>query len=478
MMRVYNTASRRVEDFKPIEKGQVGLYTCGPTVYDYAQIGNLRAFVFDDTLRRVLNVAGFDVKHVMNITDVGHLASDEDEGEDKLEKGASRENKSVWEVAEFYIGAFLKDVKALNILEPNGYHGPHGVYARATDFIEDQIKLVRILIEKNYAYQTEQAIYFDVSKLSDYGQLSGQKLADKEVGARAEVVTDDDKRNPQDFALWFFTVGRFEDHSMRWPSPWGDGFPGWHLECSAIIHAVLGEPIDIHTGGVDHIGTHHTNEIAQTEAAFDVRLANYWMHNEHLLVDGQKMSKSKGNFYTLADITDKGFGPLALRLLFLQSHYRSQTNFGWEGLEAAAKKLSDLRALADLRFQAQPGAAALKDDYLKQKQTAIFDDLSNDLATPAALAEIEEAADHIMTMGIRPESLKDFESFLMFLDDALGLGLLDSEDITEEQKRLIEQREDARQRSDWPAADACRQRLLSVGLEINDTPLGPVWRRT
>jgi len=476
-MRVYNTASRSVEDFTPIKEDQVSLYTCGPTVYDYAQIGNLRAFVFDDTLRRVLSASGFKVKHVMNITDVGHLSSDEDEGEDKLERGASRENKSVWQVAEFYIEAFLKDAESLNILEPNGYHGPHGVYARATDFIDDQIKLIQILVEKGYAYQTEQAIYFDVSKLSDYGKLSGQKLADKETGARSEVITDSDKRNPQDFGLWFFTIGRFENHDMRWPSPWGDGFPGWHLECSAIIHSALGEPIDIHTGGVDHIGTHHTNEIAQTEAAFGTRLANYWLHNEHLLVDGQKMSKSKNNFYTLSDVIAKGIEPLALRLLFLQSHYRSQMNFSWGALSAASKNLKDLRAFADLRFQPQKEASEIEPGYFDDRKGIILNHLANDLATPAALAELEATVSHTLETGLAPGSINQLEDFLKFIDETLGLELLASVDISNEQKQLITNRETARRQSDWQVADHYREKLLEVGLELNDTALGTVWRR-
>jgi len=476
-MRVYNTASRSVEDFTPINEDRVSLYTCGPTVYDYAQIGNLRAFVFDDTLRRVLSASGFRVKHVMNITDVGHLSSDEDEGEDKLEKGASRENKSVWQVAEFYIEAFLKDAESLNILKPNGYHGPHGVYARATDFIDDQIKLVQILVEKGYAYQTEQAIYFDVSKLSDYGKLTGQKLADKEIGVRSEVITDSDKRNPQDFGLWFFTIGRFENHDMRWPSPWGDGFPGWHLECSAIIHSVLGEPIDIHTGGVDHIGTHHTNEIAQTEAAFDTKLANYWLHNEHLLVDGQKMSKSKNNFYTLSDVIAKGIEPLALRLLFLQSHYRSQMNFSWAALSAASKNLKDLRAFADLRFQPQKNASETEPGYFDDRQGIILNHLANDLATPAALAELDATVSHTLESGLAPGSINQLEGFLKFIDETLGFELLASADISDEQKQLIADRETARRQSDWHLADQYREQLLEAGLELNDTALGTVWRR-
>jgi cysteinyl-tRNA synthetase len=471
-MKIYNTASRQVEEFEPINDGRVKLYTCGPTVYDYAQIGNLRAFVFDDTLRRVLSASGYDVKHVMNITDVGHLVSDEDEGEDKLEKGAARENKSVWQVAEFFIEAFLSDVKSLNILEPNGYDGPHGVYARATDFIDQQIDLVKILVDKAFAYQTEQAIYFDVSKLSDYGKLTRQKLSDKEVAARADVITDAQKRHPQDFAVWFFSVGRFANHSMRWPSPWGEGFPGWHLECSAIIHATLGEPIDIHTGGVDHIGTHHTNEIAQTEAAYDIQLANYWMHNEHLLIDGRKMSKSMGNFIKLSDITERGIDPLALRLLFLQSHYRSQTNFTWQSLEAAQITLKNFYAWADLQFQGFE-SIQLREDY-GLSFAKILSSMQDDLASPEALGWFNGMVNRTDSLGIDSLSIGDQAKKI---DELFGLGLSTRKDVPDDIKSLIKDRDEAREAKDWKKADSIRDKLLEHKIEINDSAAGSVWRR-
>ncbi len=457
-MRIYNTLTRKVEEFKPIKPGQVKLYTCGPTVYDYAHLGNLRAYVFNDTLRRALELSDYKVKHVMNITDVGHLASDEDEGEDKLEKGANRENKSVHDVANFYIDSFLIDVKSLNILPPNGYKGPRGVYARATDFIDQQIDIVQRLLDKGYAYQKEQAIYFDVSKLDDYGKLNPQRLSDKEVAARAEVVTDQQKRHPQDFALWFFRLGRFSEHTLHWSSPWGDGFPGWHLECSAIIHATLGEPIDIHTGGVDHIGTHHTNEIAQTEAAFGLDLANYWVHNEHLLADGKKMSKSLQNFFTLQDVADKGYSPMALRLLFLQSHYRKQANFTWEALQAAAAHLKNIEAWADLKYQRETAEGEID---LEKIKSAIL----NDLNTPQALGLLSE----IDTPPNQPTLEK--------LDHMLGLGLAKRSDIDEETKKLLKQRDVARRSDDWQKADSIRQKLTDKMLEIEDTPDGPIWRR-
>jgi cysteinyl-tRNA synthetase len=469
MIRLYNTLVRQKQDFTPIKDDEVKLYTCGPTVYDYAHIGNLRSFVFDDTLRRMLQSAGYQVNHVMNITDVGHLSSDADEGEDKLEKGAQRESQTVWEVAQRYIDAFKDDIRALNILEPNGNHG---VYARATDFISQQIDIVKLLIDKGFAYQTDNAVFFDVTKLDDYGKLTGQKLADKEVGARDDVVVDNQKRHPQDFALWFFKVGRFADHSMSWPSPWGDGFPGWHLECSAIIHATLGEPIDIHTGGVDHIGTHHTNEIAQTEAAYDVNLANYWLHNEHLLADSSKMSKSKDNYFTLKDVKDKGFNPLALRLLFLQSHYRSQSNFSWEAMEAAQTALDNIYAWSDLRFQAKK-SMALKSEY-EDSFNKIKDSLEDDLSTPEAIGILNGMINRAEELGADSETIADYAERL---EELLGLGLSDRQDITAEQKNLIVERDTARENQDWQTADKLRQKLLDEKIEVKDTAQGSVWRR-
>jgi len=469
MIKLYNTLVRQKQDFTPIKNGEVKLYTCGPTVYDYAHIGNLRSFVFDDTLRRMLESAGYQVNHVMNITDVGHLSSDADEGEDKLEKGAKRESQSVWEVAQKYIDAFKNDVKELNILEPTGNNGE---YAKATDFISQQIDIVKILIDKGFAYQTDNAIFFDVTKLDDYGKLTGQKLADKEVGARDDVVVDSQKHHPQDFALWFFKVGRFADHSMSWPSPWGDGFPGWHLECSAIIHATLGEPIDIHTGGVDHIGTHHTNEIAQTEAAYDIKLANYWLHNEHLLVDNSKMSKSKGNYYTLKEVKDRGYNPLALRLLFLQSHYRSQSNFSWESMEAAQTALNNIYAWSDMRFQSKE-SKELKSEY-DESFIKIKDSLEDDLSTPEALGILNGMINRVEELGGDSDAIADHADRL---EKLLGLGLSGRQDITIEQKKLITEREAARNKQDWQSADHLRQKLLDVNLEVKDTAQGPVWRR-
>lgn len=466
-MRLHNTLTRSTDQFEPQSSNTVSLYTCGPTVYNYYHIGNLRNAVFNDTLRRALLLNGFSVKHVMNVTDVGHLVSDADSGEDKLEKGAKAEGKTVFEVAAHYTDAFKKDMKALNILAPNGYQSDtyHDTYARATEFIDAQIDMIKALFEKGFVYQTDQAIYFDVQKLPDYGKLTGQRLADKETAARDQVVEDPAKHHPQDFAVWFFTVGRYADHSMHWDSPWGDGFPGWHLECSAIIHATLSDPIDIHTGGIDHIGTHHPNEMAQTEAAFGHDLARFWVHNEFNLIDGAKMSKSKGNAFTLADVTQKGFSPLSLRLLYLMAHYRSELNFTWDSLAAAQNTLLGLRAWASLIFQPNilPKPSAKDAERLK---SAIAEQLADDLDTASALATVHEFMDQFGPT----------KPLLEFLDEALALGLSKVKDISVADHKIIAERETARLNKDWAAADSLRAQLESHEIAVEDTASGPRWK--
>lgn len=475
-MKLHNTLTRQTETFTPQSANKVTFYSCGPTVYDYYHIGNLRNAVFNDTLKRTLVQNGYDVKHVMNITDVGHLVSDADEGEDKLEKGAAREGKTVQQVAQHYTEAFKNDMQALNVIAPNAYKSKvyDDTYARATEFIEQQIAMVRQLIDKGYAYVTTQAVYFEVSKLKDYGILSGQKLADKEVGVRKDVVTDPDKRSPHDFAVWFFAVNHFANHSMQWPSPWGNGFPGWHLECSAIVHHTLGDPIDIHTGGIDHIGTHHPNEMAQTQAAFGNNLAKYWVHNEFILVDGAKMSKSKNNSYTLSDVTARGYDPLHLRLLYLQAHYRSELNFSWQNLDAAKNRLVKLRAFADLRWQPldQPGIGA--DTYTNVAQS-ITDCLSDDLNTPNALASLSQFID--ATKYLPNADITCFNSLLASIDAMLGLDLLKTKDITDLQKNSIRQWQELRQQSNYQEADKLRESLLTQGIQVNATNYGVLWSR-
>jgi cysteinyl-tRNA synthetase len=366
----------------------------------------------------------------------------------------------------------------MNVLPPNGYTSPtyHDTYARATEFIAAQIDMVGRLIEQGFAYQTEQAIYFEVAKLPDYGMLSGQKLADKEVAVRSEVITDAQKRSPHDFAVWFFAVGSFADHSMQWESPWGAGFPGWHLECSAIIHATLGDPIDIHTGGVDPLGTHHPNEMAQTQAAYGHELSRFWVHNEFMLVDGAKMSKSKGNSYTLAELTSRGFSPLSYRLLCLQAHYRSELNFTWDSLEAAQNTLLNLYGWADLKHQTDLAEVRLSDTNISDFIGRVEGALSDDLAATAALAEVFAYSTSLAPGMTLP--LEDFDEILGHLDELLGLGLSNRPDITTAQKELIAQRQTAREARDWPGADKLRSALLKTGLEISDTPNGARWRRT
>jgi cysteinyl-tRNA synthetase len=294
-MKLYNTKSRQIEEFEPLKKGFVTMYACGPTVYDYTHIGHMKKYIGDDVLRRTLSYFGYEVKHVMNITDVGHLTNDSDEGDDKFEKKAESEGKNVWQIAELYTEYFHKSMEAVNVLPPN-------IEPKATDHIKEMIELNQDLIAKGFAYETNQALYFDISKYSEYGSLSGQKLSDKIIGAREEVSSDPEKRNPADFALWFKRAGKFANHTMYWPSPWGDGFPGWHIECSAMSMHYLGETIDIHTGGIDHIPVHHENEIAQSECATGHDFVRYWVHHAFLNVNGEKMSKSKHNYYTLSDI--------------------------------------------------------------------------------------------------------------------------------------------------------------------------------
>jgi cysteinyl-tRNA synthetase len=330
---LYNTMTRHKERFQPIRPPQVGLYTCGPTVYNYAHIGNLRTYIFSDILKRVLLYNGFEVRHVMNITDVGHLTGDRDMGEDKLEKGARKEGKSAWEIAEYYTQAFKKDIRRLNILEPT-------LWCKATDTIADQIALIETLEAKGYTYRTSDGIYFDTSRFKDYAKLSHQDLEALQEGARVEK--NPEKRNATDFALWKYSPPGIQ-RQMEWPSPWGVGFPGWHIECSAMSMKYLGELLDIHCGGTDHVDVHHTNEIAQSEGALGRKFVNYWLHNEHLNVNDAKMAKSQGTGFTLMEIKEKGFDPMDLRYFFLNAHYRSKQNFTFEALKAAATGLDNLR---------------------------------------------------------------------------------------------------------------------------------------
>ncbi|MBI2334771.1 cysteine--tRNA ligase [Candidatus Daviesbacteria bacterium] len=457
-MKIYNTLSRKIEDFIPLNPPKVGMYTCGQTVYDYTHIGHLRKYTGDDLLRRVLTTNGFDVQHVQNVTDVGHLTSDADEGDDKLEKGAKDRGETVWEVARFFEEYHFKSLNELNILRPN-------VVCRATEHIGEQIKLIEKLVKKGFTYQTEEAIYFDISKFPGYGKLSGQKLEEQKTGARKEVVVDPKKKQPADFALWFFTVGKFAGHTMRWPSPWGEGFPGWHIECSAMSMEYLGDSFDIHTGGVDHIPVHHENEIAQSEAVSGQPFVKYWVHHEFLLVEGEKMSKSKKNFYTIDDIKTKGFDPLALRYLFLTAHYRDKLNFTWESLEASQNALDRLREIIR-DWPSYAEASAGEDDKYYQK---FMDVVNNDLNIPQALAVMWDMVKSDYPTNAKAKTILKMDKILgLDLEKYLGKPI----EVPEEVMHLVRKREQARNTGEFSEADKLRKQIKKLGYIIEDTPKG------
>jgi len=453
MITLYNSLTKTKQEFKPIAEPAVGLYTCGPTVYDYAHIGNLRTFLFEDFLRRILAYNGYQVKHVMNITDVGHMTSDADEGEDKLEKGAKREGKTVWEIAEYYTGWFLRDLNELNVLMPTAM-------PKATDHIQQQIALIEQLVDKGFTYDTPEAVYFDVSKLPDYGKLTGQALDQKQT-ARAEVVQDSHKRQPADFALWFKLAGKFAGHAMHWPSPWGQGFPGWHVECSAMSAEFLGQPFDIHTGGIDHLPVHHTNEIAQSEAAYGRPLANYWMHGEFLLIDEGRMGKSEGNFIRLSDLTAKGYSPLAYRYLAFSAHYRSKLNFTWDSLTGAQNALFNLYS----QISGYPDGGKILDEPAAEFIGALNDDLNSPKALAAVWDLVRGAADPA-----------DKLATLFEFDKILGLNLkqiwAQAQEVPSAVRELASQRQAARLAKNFTLADDLRKSIETQGYTITDTADG------
>ena len=460
MLKLYNTFSRKKEVFRPLHDKKVGLYTCGPTVYNYAHIGNLRTYIFEDILQKTLEYNGYKVKRVMNITDVGHLTSDADAGEDKLEKGAKGEGKSVWEIAELYTDDFLKNFKKINIKKAH-------IVAPATKNIKEQIALIRRLFKKGLAYETSQAIYFDVSRFKNYTKLSRQKLSQKIVGARDEVVIDPEKRSFYDFALWFKLVGRFKNHTMNWSSPWGRGFPGWHIECSAISTKYLGQPLDIHTGGVDHISTHHTNEIAQSEGAFGKPLARFWLHGEHLLVNQEKMAKSAGTFITLADIIKKGFNPLAFRYLILTSHYRSKLNFTWKSIGAAQNALNNLYEF----IRSTDNKQSITNDHKKivSYEKKFLAAINDDLNTPKAMALVWQVIkDNKLAPKVKKQVLLNFDKVL-----GLGLAQIRAIKIPEKISKLVAGREKFRTNKQFIQADALRKKEEVLGYKVEDTLYGP-----
>jgi len=455
MLILYNTLSRKKEEFKPLKNNKVGLYTCGLTVYNYAHIGNLRTYLFEDILKRTLKSNNYQVKHVMNITDVGHLTSDADTGEDKMEKGAQREKKTVWDIAEFYTQAFKQNLVDLNISEPN-------IWCKATDHIQEQIDLIKRLEEKSFTYRTSDGIYFNTSKFPEYGKLTGQNLAELKEGAR--VDKNPEKKNPTDFALWKFSP-KDKKRAMEWDSPWGRGFPGWHIECSAMSMKYLGEQFDIHCGAIDHIPVHHTNEIAQVEAVTGKQWVKFWIHGEFLVIgQDEKMAKSTENFIALQTLKEKGFDPLAFRYLILGTHYRKKLNFTWEALEATQNALENLSALAADLGQPKIGCAEFEQKF----QEALNDDLN----TPKGLAVVWD----LLKSDYPPEAKK---ASLLKFDKILGLNLKQAKPIIVpvEIKKLAQEREAMRQQKNWSVADKLREEINKQGFQVDDTPAGSVIKK-
>jgi len=456
---LFNSLSRTKERFEPLAPPKVGMYACGPTVYDYQHIGNMRRYVGDDILKRVLFINGFQVKHVMNITDVGHLTSDADSGEDKMEKAAKQKGESAWDIAKFYEENFFEQTDALNIKRPD-------IVCKATDHIKEQIELIKKIEEKGLTYKTEDGIYFDTTKLSDYGKLTGGKKGIK-PGARVDVAG---KKAATDFALWKLSP-KDSKRQMEWDSPWGMGFPGWHIECSAMSMKYLGESFDIHTGGVDHIPVHHTNEIAQAESATGKPFVKYWIHHEFLQVDGQKMAKSLGNTYTVSDVEKKGFDPMALRYLFLTSHYRDPMNFTWDSLSSAATALSKLKELvASLKQEHQRTVlSAEKGQKLEQYQLGFEKNLFDDLNTPQALATLWE----MLKSNIPSEDKYDLA---ISFDEVLGLGLSTIEVkkvvVPDEILKLVYEREELRREGKFSESDEVRKKIEQKGFRVEDSTQG------
>lgn len=452
-LRLYNTLSRAKEDFKPISS-PVGLYTCGPTVYHYAHIGNLRTYIFEDLLKRTLLFNTYQVEHIMNVTDVGHLVGDQDMGEDKMEKGAAREGKSAWEISDFYLTQFKKDLTALNIIEP-------AVWCKATDYISEQIDLIKILEEKGYTYQTSDGVYFDTSKFADYNKLSHLNLDELKEGARVEK--NDEKKNPTDFALWKFSP-KDQKRQMEWESPWGKGFPGWHIECSAMSLHFLKDHLDIHCGGIDHINIHHTNEIAQSEAATGEKFFNYWLHGALLNIsDSEKMAKSDGNILLLEKVaTEQKVEPLAFRYACLLTHYRKPMTYKPEMLVQAATALNNIRRSVE-SLGSKIGEIDSK--YAEKFTEAINDDLN----MPQAVAVLQT----ILKSDLAPEiKLGTIQSF----DTVLGLDLMRAKAVTEEIpseiRELAAERERARMDQDWATSDILRTKIQKLGYTIEDSSEG------
>ena len=458
-VKLYNTLTKQKSDFVPLNGNEVRIYSCGPTVYNYAHIGNFRTYIFMDNLRRMLEYNGYNLKHVMNITDVGHLESDSDEGEDKMEKAAKKENKSPYEIAEVYTKAFFKDMEKLHIEKPE-------IIAKATEHIPDMLEFAKEIVKNGYGYETSTAIYFDVSKLDKYPVLSNRNIDEQIAGARVDV--DPEKRNPYDFAIW---IKAPKNHIMKWDSPWGLSYPGWHLECSAMSRKYLGEEFDIHTGGVDHIPTHHENEIAQSKGAFGKIPARIWMHVEFLQIDGGKMSKSLGNVYTISQLEEKGIEPLAFKLFCYTAHYRTKLNFTFEGALASQKALNRLREAFEKN---KNGNDDIADELIQEYKEKFTEAINDDLNMPLAMGTVWEVARNDLKSKKIADLLLDF-------DKVLGLDLENSEKYIEEQSKmdlpdeiieLIEKRKKAREEKNWQLSDEIRDVLKEKGYLVKDTKEG------
>lgn len=449
-MKLYNTLTRRVEDFTPQDPKRVKMYTCGPTVYSFAHVGNFTSYVYWDLLVRTLQLNGWTVDRVLNITDVGHLTSDADDGEDKMEKGARREGKTVWEIAEMYMNDYLENFRALNLIEPTNI-------CRATDFIEEDKKLVDALDKKGMLYDTTDGLYYDTSKFPTYAEFAHLDLDHLKAGARVDFNSE--KKNVSDFAVWKW-IRDGEDHAMQWEYRGRMGYPGWHLECATIIHEKLGETIDIHTGGIDHIPVHHTNEIAELEGAFGKKMSNFWLHNNFITIDGEKISKSLGNVYDFRDLAEKGFSHLDYKMWVLQGHFQSERNFSFTDLAAAKQRLLNYRNFAALRWQ--------KDATdLSSVKSAIIEQLNNNLNSAGAFAEL----DKVLTKNV-PD-----DDFIKFLDQAFGLNIEETTpDISEELKQKIAERYEAKKARDFAKADALRDEIAKEGIVLLDGADGSIWQ--
>jgi cysteinyl-tRNA synthetase len=463
-LKLFNTMGRRIEPFVPREPGKAGMYACGLTVYNFAHVGNLRTFIFEDVLARTLRYAGYDVRHVMNVTDVGHLAGDSEDGEDKMLRSSRESGRTVWEIAEFYTQAFLRDHAALNCRVPT-------VLCRATDHIAEMIALIQRLEAKGFTYSAGGNLYFDISRFPGYGQLAQLDQQDLRAGAR--VAVDEGKRNPADFALWF-TKSKFENQAMLWDSPWGRGYPGWHIECSAMSMKYLGESFDIHCGAIDLVPVHHTNEIAQSEAATGSGWVRYWLHGEFLLMGRDKMAKSAGNFVTLSTVLEKGYEALDYRFFCLGAHYRTQLAFTWEALDAArAGRRGLMDRMAQLREEAPQGPEAPA-GRAAEHLAAFEAHAADDLNMPNCLADL--------WMLLRDSAVTPAQKLgaALRMDEILGLGLASARKaevaLDEEAGRLLAEREQARKARDWKRADELRAALLARGIEIQDGPQGPKLR--